>query len=97
MTRRPIFPLDRKYGMHKRISLAKTKKLAPKYCGTAIIIHVNESIAKLKTEKNKLKTINVNKLKHFFPGDKSNLDATDNANAHEDQPTPCLQKKFGIS
>jgi hypothetical protein len=46
--------------------LGKNNKLAPKYCGLAIIIHVNESVAKLKMEKNKLKTMNVNKLKHFF-------------------------------
>jgi hypothetical protein len=46
--------------------LGKNKKLAPKYWGLAIIIHVNESVAKLKTEKNKLKMVNVNKLKHFL-------------------------------
>ncbi len=45
--------------------LGKNKKLAPKYCGPATIIEVNESVAKIKTEKNKLKSINVNKLKLF--------------------------------
>jgi hypothetical protein len=57
--------------------------LAHKYCGPAITIHVNESVAKLKTEKNKLKTINVNKFKHFFPGDETNMDA--NADTKEKQ------------
>jgi hypothetical protein len=45
--------------------LGKNKKLAPKYCGPAIIIDVDESVAKIKTDKNKLKTINVNELKLF--------------------------------
>jgi len=45
--------------------LGKNKKLAPKYCGPATIIDVNESVAKIKTEKNKVKSINVNKLKLF--------------------------------
>jgi len=53
--------------------IGKNKKLAPKYCGPAIIIDENESVTKLKTEKNKLKTINVNKLKHFFLGDEMNF------------------------
>jgi len=43
--------------------------LAPKYCGPAIIIDVNESVAKIKMEKTKLKTINVNKLKLFQDSD----------------------------
>jgi len=49
--------------------LGKNKKLAPKYCGPATIIEVNESIAKIKTDKNKLKTLNVNKLKLFQDSD----------------------------
>ncbi len=55
--------------------LGKNKKLVPKYCGLAIIIQINERVAQLKTEKHKLKTINVNKLKHYFDGDASELDA----------------------
>jgi hypothetical protein len=31
--------------------LGKNKKFTPKYCGPAIIIYVNESVTKLKTEK----------------------------------------------
>ncbi len=55
--------------------LGRNKKLAPKYCGPAIIIDVNESVAKLKTGKNKLKTINVNKLKHFLGDLNADADA----------------------
>jgi len=43
--------------------------LAPKYIGPATIVEVNKSVAKLKTDKNKVKTLNVNKLKHFFPAE----------------------------
>ncbi len=53
--------------------LGKNKKLAPKYCGPATIIDVNKTVAKIKTEKNKLKTININKLKLFQ--EKSDADA----------------------
>jgi hypothetical protein len=65
--------------------LGKNKKLVPKYCGPAITICINKSVAKLKTEKHRLKTINVNKLKHFFPGDDSNLDADAEADAETKQ------------
>jgi len=58
--------------------LGRNKKLAPKYCGPATIIDVNESVAKIKTEKNKLKTITVNKLKLFQD---SEADATTEAEA----------------
>jgi len=63
--------------------IGKNKKLAPKYRGLAIIVHVNESIAMLKSEKNKLKTVNVNKLKHFFPDEDPNTEnnAENNTNA----------------
>jgi len=60
--------------------LGRNKKLAPKYCGPAIIINVNKSVAKVKTEKNKLKMANVNKLKHFFATD---LDADTETDAQE--------------
>ncbi len=43
--------------------------MAPKYCGPATIIEVNESVAKIRTDKNKLKTLNVNKLKLFQDSD----------------------------
>ena len=62
---------DHKFSMGQKVwyletnFLGKNKKLAPKYCGPASIIEVNESVAKIKTEKNKLKSINVNKLKLF--------------------------------
>jgi len=68
-----------KSGSFSRFNIKKTDQNTKKL---AIIIHVNESVAKLKTEKNKLKTINVNKLKHFFfPGDETNFDI----DADEDQ------------
>jgi len=73
--------------------LGRNKKLAPKYCGPAIIIHVNESVAKLKTEKNKLKTINVNNLKHFL-GD---LDANANAEEHAQETKHPNLIKFDTS
>jgi hypothetical protein len=57
--------MDKKQKAYKEL-LGKKKKFAPKYCGLAIIIDVNDSVAKLKTEKNKLKTINFSKLIHFF-------------------------------
>jgi len=49
--------------------LGKNKKLAPKYIGQATIIEINKSVAKIKTDKNKVKMLNLNKLKHFFPGE----------------------------
>jgi len=45
------------------------QKIGAKYCGPATIIEVNESVAKIKTDKNKLKTLNVNKLKLFQESD----------------------------
>jgi hypothetical protein len=49
--------------------------LAPKYLGPATIIDINKSVAKIKTDKNKVKTLNVNKLKHFFLGEDKEEDA----------------------
>jgi len=58
--------MDQKVWYLKTNFLGKNKKLAPKCCRLAIIIYVNKRVAKLKTEKHKLKTVNVNKLKHFL-------------------------------
>jgi len=48
--------------------LGKNRKLAPTYIGPASIIEINKSVAKIKMDKNKVKTLKVNKLKHFFLG-----------------------------
>jgi len=42
---------------------------------SAIIININNAVAKLKMQNNKVKLLNVNKLKHFFPGDDTNLES----------------------
>lgn len=47
--------------------IRKNKKLAPKYNRPAIIIEVNDSVAKLKMPNSNFKALNVNKLKTFFP------------------------------
>ena len=59
--------------------------MAPKYCGPATIIEVNESVAKIKTDKNKLKTLNVNKLKLFQESDANAQDS--DADAQEENAT----------
>ena len=73
--------------------------MAPKYCGPATIIEVNESVAKIKTDKNKLKTLNVNKLKLFTESDadaqESDADAQESdANAPEENATDQNLIKF---
>jgi len=69
--------------------------LAPKYCGPATIIEVNESVAKIKTDKGKLKTLNVNKLKLF---QESDADAQDSdADAPEEEATDQNLIKFDPS
>jgi len=42
--------------------------LALKYGGLTTIIEVNNSAAKLKMPNEKIKTLNINKLKHFSRG-----------------------------
>jgi hypothetical protein len=42
------------------------RKLAPKWLGPAIIVEINESVAKIKLSNNRHKTFNVKRLKHFF-------------------------------
>jgi hypothetical protein len=75
--------------------IGKNKKLAPKYIGPATIIEINKSVAKLKTDKNKVKTLNVNKLKHFFPAE----DIENNENIETDAGTQENNKliKFDVS
>jgi transposase InsO family protein len=75
--------------------IGKNKKLAPKYIGPATIIEINKSVAKLKTDKNKVKTLNVNKLKHFFPAE----DIENSENIETDAGTQENNKliKFDVS
>jgi len=61
--------------------IGKNKKLAPKYIRPATIIEVNDTLAKLEMPNNKIKSLNVNKLKHFFPGDHTELNGEQDADA----------------
>jgi len=63
--------------------IGKNKKLAPKYIGPATTIDINRRVAKIKKDKNKVKTLNVNKLKHFFPAE----DIEENENIETDAGT----------
>ena len=65
--------------------VGKNKKLAPKYIGPAQIIDINDSVAKLKLQNNKSKTLNVNKLKHFFPGDQESAESEEDATDANEQ------------
>ncbi len=76
--------------------VGQKQEISAKILRPAIIIYVNESIAKLKTEKHKLKMVNVNKLKHFFDVDDLNLDADANTNA-EQETTQLELTKFDPS
>ena len=62
--------------------LGKNRKLAPKWLGPALLIEVNESVGKIKLSNNKTKTLNVRKLKHFFPRDQASDSDADST--HED-------------
>jgi hypothetical protein len=62
--------LDSKCGTPNRTDfLNVNKKLAPKWIGQATIIQVNESVAKIKLQNNRTKTLNVKRLKLFIPKD----------------------------
>jgi len=63
--------------------IGKNKKLAPKYLGPATIIDINKSVAKIKTDKNKVEMLNVNKLKHFFPGEDKEEDTKNHSQKAE--------------
>ena len=65
--------------------LGKNKKLAPKFIGPAQIIDINDAVAKLKLLNGKIKKLNVNKLKHFFPGEEvESEDKEENKNSADD-------------
>jgi hypothetical protein len=64
--------------------LGKNKKLAPKFIGPAQIIDINDAVAKLKLLNGKIKKLNVNKLKHFFPGEEVESDNEEESNSTED-------------
>jgi transposase InsO family protein len=66
--------------------VGKNKKLAPKFIGPAQIIDINDAVAKLKLQNGKIKKLNVNKLKHFFPGEETNSDSDTDADA-ENEPS----------
>jgi hypothetical protein len=59
--------------------IGKNKKFVPKYIRPATFIEVNDAVAKLKMPNNKIKSLNVNKLKHFFPGDQTELNGEQDA------------------
>jgi len=69
----------------------KNKKLAPKYIGQAIIIKVNDAVPKLKMPNNKIKSLNVNKLKHFLPGDLTELDMDENNNTQTSEDSDLIK------
>ena len=63
--------------------VGKNKKLAPKFIGPAQIIDINDAVAKLKLQNGKIKKLNVNKLKHFFPAEATEEDSDADAEADE--------------
>jgi hypothetical protein len=62
--------------------LKKNRKLAPKWLGPAIIIQVNESVAKIKLDNHKIKTFNVKRLKHYIARD-GDSEETDDESSNE--------------
>ena len=72
--------------------LKKNKKLAPKYLGPATIIEINESVVKIQLDNNKLKKLNVKRIKHFVATDESENEeedsgvGTDNSDSEDAQP-----------
>ena len=67
--------------------VGKNKKLAPKFIGPAQIIDINDAVAKLKLQNGKIKKLNVNKLKHFFPGEDEQSDTESDADADSEAGT----------
>jgi hypothetical protein len=66
--------------------------LAPKWIGPATIIKINKSVAKIKLQNNRTKTLNVKRIKLFIPkedlqDDQDNQDNQDEQHNEENQKT----------
>jgi transposase InsO family protein len=72
--------------------LKVNKKLAPKWLGPALIIQINESVAKIKLSNNKVKTFNVKRLKHYVASEPFETDESDTEDMQESQPEIDLEE-----
>jgi hypothetical protein len=74
------------------------KKLAPKWIGPATIIEINESVAKIKLQNNRTKTLNVKRLKLFIPKEdtQDDQDTQDEENDAEDSESNQESTKINL-
>ncbi len=74
------------------------RKLAPKWIGPATIIKINESVAKIKLQNNRTKTLNVKHLKLFIPKEdlEDDQDKQDEQNDAEDSTSNPNNEKINL-
>jgi hypothetical protein len=72
--------------------------LAPKWIGPATIIEINESVAKIKLQNNRTKTLNVKRLKIFVPKEdlQDDQDEQDEQNDAEDSTSNPDNEKINL-